>query len=178
MQPVDISALPKRIRQLRLELGWSMDDLARAVGAAGKGVVSNWEATTGERQRTPPLETLLAITRWYGVSLDYLVGVRGADRDSPLVKIGKAALRERFPTEVKRLTDGRPGARLRLAISILQEASPEAFFTGRIAANLLLTEERLRIVLEHGEVTGPLLESFARFADIPPAWFHLRPDDI
>ena len=177
MESMDISALPKRLKQLRLELGWSLDDLATAIGAASKGVVSNWEATN-ERQRVPPLGTLLALARWYGVSLDYLAGVKGADRDSAAVRIGKAALKERFPVEVKRLADAGFSARVRLAVSILQEASPDGFFTGRIAANLLMNEAELEEFLQQEVMAAPMLERFAHFAGIPPAWFYLRPDDI
>lgn len=177
MQSVDISALPKRLKQLRLELGWSLEDMAAAIGAANRGVVSNWEATN-DRQRIPPLGTLVALARWFGVSLDYLVGIEGAERDSAAVRIGKAALRERFPIEVKRLPLATPEARLRLAISILQEAAPDGFFTARIAANLLHTEESLQRLLEVGEVPGPVLENFARLSGMPPAWFYLRPDDV
>lgn len=177
MESVDISALPKRLKQLRLELGWSLDDMAKAIGAANRGVVSNWEATN-ERQRIPPLGTLVALARWFGVSLDYLVGIEGADRDSAAVRIGKAALHSRFPEEVKRLPVPTPGARLRLAIAILQEAAPDGFFPPRIAANLLHTEESLQRLLEHDEVPGPVLDKFAGLAGMPAAWFYLRPEDV
>lgn len=177
MESLDISALPKRLKQLRLELGWSLDDLAQAIGAASKGVVSNWEATN-ERQRTPPLGTLMALARWYGVSMDYLVGVRGADRESPAVRAGKAALKERFPVEVKTLQNPSPTARLRLAVTILQEASPDGFFTGRIAANLLMSQADFEEMLQQKVIPGPALERFAHFAGIPPAWFRLKPEDI
>jgi transcriptional regulator with XRE-family HTH domain len=177
VQSIDISELPKRLKQLRLELGWTLEDMAAAIGAANRGVVSNWEATT-DRQRIPPLGTLVALARWYGVSLDYLVGVPGAERDNPMVKAGKAALRSRFPATVRDLKVSTPGARLRLAIEILQKAAPEGFFTARIAANLLHTEESLQRMLETGDVPGPVLDAFARFADMPAQWFYLRPEDI
>lgn len=177
MESVDISGLPKRLKQLRLELGWSLEDMAKAIGVANRGVVSNWEATN-ERQRVPPLGTLVALARWYGVTLDYLVGLPVADRDSAWVKAGKAALRERFPAAVRQLPVATPGARLRLAITLLQEASPDGFFSARIAANLLHTEESLQEMLDRGEVPGPVLDAFAQFAGIPPAWFYMRPEEI
>lgn len=173
----DVGALPKRLRQLRLELGWSLDDVAQVIQASHKAVVSNWEATNA-RHRTPPLGTLAALARWYGVSMDYLIGVRGADRDSPLVRLGKAALKERFPLRVKGLENPSPGARFRLAVMILEEAAPEAFFSGRIAANLLVTAERLDQLLADPEPPDSILERFAHFADMPAAWFYLRPEHI
>lgn len=179
MQTDDTSALPKRLKQLRLELGWSLDDVARAIEAASKGVVSNWEAP-GDRRRTPPLGTLMALARWYGVSLDYLMGVRGAERDSPQVRLGKAALKERFPAEVKKLPllEASPAARFRLALAILQEVAPEAFFAARVAANIGLTESQLGSILDGGTPADATLDLFARFADLPRPWFYMRPEDI
>ncbi|HEY3366090.1 MAG TPA: helix-turn-helix transcriptional regulator [Symbiobacteriaceae bacterium] len=172
----DASGLPRRIRQLRMELGWSLEDLARAMETA-KGTVSNWEAVT-DRQRVPPIGSLLALARWFGVSMDYLCGVPGADRDSPQVRKGKAALRERFPLDVKTLPVPTAGARLRLAVAILQELAPEAFWPARIAANLLMTPERLTRLLEEDHPPEAVLERFARITDMPGAWFVLRPTDI
>jgi len=177
MQSVDISALPIRLKQLRLELGWSLEDMASAIGAANRGVVSNWEASN-ERQRIPPLGTLVALARWFGVSLDYLVGIAGAERDNAWVNAGKSALRERYPVEVRQLPVATPAARMRLAIAILQDSAPDGFFLARIAANLLHTEESLGQLLDHGEVPGPVLDKFARLADMPAAWFYLRPEDV
>lgn len=177
MQADDTSALPKRLKQLRLEMGWSLEDVVKVLNAGSKGVVSNWEAST-QRRRTPPLGVLLTLARWYGVSLDYLVGTPGAERDSPRVRKGKAALRERFPGEVKGLSPATPGARMALCIRILQEAAPEAFFTPRIAAMLLVDEEQLTSMAGTGEVADSLLDRFARMADIPGHWFYQKTEDL
>jgi len=173
----DTSALPRRLKELRQELGWSLEDLAQAIQAGSKGVISNWEATT-DRQRIPPLGTLLALARWYGVSLDYLVGLPGAERDSPGVRLGKAALRERFPLEAGRLELSTPATRLRLCMEILQETAPEAFFTTRIAAQLLLTEERFQSMVETGNIPDSTLQRFASVVGIPVSWFFVRVEDL
>lgn len=173
----DTSALPKRLKQLRQEIGWSLEDAAQALQAGSKGVISNWEAST-DRRRIPPLGVLMALARWYGVSLDYLVGVPGAERDSPRVRLGKIALRDRFPIEVKQLTPATPGARFRLSVRILQETAPEAFLLERIATHLLLSEERLQTILETGDVIESTLARFARMMDIPVSWFYVRAEEL
>lgn len=177
MHEDDTGVLPKRLRQLRLELGWTTEDVAAAIGAANRGVVSNWETLAAHR-RTPPLGTLLALSRWYGVSLDYLAGVRGAERDHPLVKLGQSTARERFPAEIKKLKEPNASARLRLALSILQDAAPEVFFTERIAANLMLTTSELEQILAGHPPTQATLERFALLAGIPISWFFLNPAHI
>lgn len=158
-------------------MGWSLEDVATVLSAGSKGVISNWEATT-DRRRTPPLGVLMTLARWYGVSLDYLMGIPGAERDSPRVRQGKTALRERFPTEVKGLKPATPTARLELCIRILQTTAPEAFFTARIAALLLIDQEQLAAMLVAGQVADPVLDRFARIADIPRNWFYQRIEDI
>jgi len=173
----DTSALPQRLRQLRHELGWSQDDVANAVQAAGKGVVTNWE-TMSERRRTPPLGTLMALARWYGVSLDYLVGIPGAERDSPMVRHGKTVLRDRLPAEIRQGKIQTPGERFRLAVSILQQAAPDAFFTGRVAAALLQTEAGLLSFLQRGFAPDAVLRAFAEFAGVPAEWFYVDPNSI
>lgn len=169
----DTSLLPLRLKQLRQELGWSLEDVAQVIQASSKGVVSNWEATTG-RRRVPELGVLVALARWYGVSLDYLVGIPGAERDSSLVQRGKAGLRERFPTEVRQLGLNKPGERFRLAVAIVQDMAPGAFFLDRIAAYLLLSSDRLATILETGELTEVALSRFAHMVDLPVDWFYVR----
>lgn len=172
----DASGFPRRLRQLRLELGWSLDDLARAI-ETGRGTVSNWEATT-ERQREPSIGVLLALARWFGVSMDYLFAVPGADRDSPQVRQAKARVRERFVREVKSLSVPTSGRRFRMAVTILQEEAPEAYWPARIAAHLLLPLETYELMLNQDGIPEAVVERFAHFAGLPPAWFAMRPTDI
>lgn len=174
-----LSELPKRLRQLRLELAWTMEDVARVTAVAGRGVVSNWEATDG-RRRTPPLLTLVTLAGWYGVSMDYLLGFPRAERDSAAVKQGKALLKERLRDEIKKLPrhEALPDARLRLAIALLQELAPDAFFLGRIAANLGMPEERLKAIMAGAIPADATIELFVRLVDVPRSWFYLRPEEL
>lgn len=142
-----------------------------------KSTISNWEATN-ERRREPSIEALLILARWFGVTLDYLFGVPGAERDSPAVLKGRVALRERFPVDVRALEVPTSGARLRLAVGILLEASPEAFWPERLAAQLMIPFENYQRLLEQEQVPEMIVERFARVSGIPAAWFSLRPSDI
>lgn len=173
----DESVLPRRLRECRLSLGWTEEDVAAALHGS-RSTVSNWEST-GDRQRIPPLGTLLALARWYGVTLDWLGGAPLAERESAAVLAGKAALRKRFPVELGELPRPTPDARFRLAVEILQSVSPEGWFPERIAANLLLAPDRLGKLLS-GPVAVPdvTLARFAEFVDVPLSWFYLDVEDI
>lgn len=174
----DTSALPRRLRQLRAELGWSLADIAKAMDVS-RGTASNWEADDGkERRREPSLGVLLALGRWYGVGMDYLMGVPGADRDSPQVRQAKVKLRERFSREVKQLPVPTSGARLRLAVTILQDEAPEAYWPARIAAHLMMPLETYQVMLRDDGAPEPVIERFAHVAGLPPAWFTMRPADV
>lgn len=168
--PDYMPALPQRLRELRLELGWSLDDVAERVGVTQRGVVSNWEATN-QRRRTPPLSTLLVLQKWYGVSLDYLIGHPDAERDSPAVKAGKRALRTSLSQmeEVERLS---PSDRARLAIQEATRLSPEAFFDERIAAALLIPPEDYAALKSERIWPDSALERLAYVLGLCREWFY------
>ena len=62
------------IKQLRDNRGWVQDDLAAALEKEGvkanKGMISKWENGVVE----PSLDNARALSRIFGVSLDYLLG--------------------------------------------------------------------------------------------------------
>lgn len=58
-----------RLSQLRKESGLSQDDLARKIGVS-RGSISFYE----NGQRVPNLDALLATSKYFNVSIDYLVG--------------------------------------------------------------------------------------------------------
>ena len=59
--------LGERIRQLRVEAGWSQDELAGRVGSDARGI-SRYE----NNKITPSLEALVRIAETFNVSLDHL----------------------------------------------------------------------------------------------------------
>ena len=67
--------LGQRICELRTALGWSQVQLATRVGAA-KQTVSNWE--NGNIQ--PSIEMLVRLSRIFGVTTDYLLGLEDTPR--------------------------------------------------------------------------------------------------
>ena len=59
-----------KLRELRLERGWTQAEVARAIGLS-KNALTNYE--TGIRE--PSLEKLKDICVLFGVSADYLIGL-------------------------------------------------------------------------------------------------------
>ena len=62
--------LNERIRDLRVARSWSQVDLAKKLGVS-KQSVSNWE----NDNILPSIEMLVKLSRVFGVSTDYLLGL-------------------------------------------------------------------------------------------------------
>ena len=71
MDMEQILTFKESLLELRKERGIGQVELARAIGMS-KGIVSLWE--NGKRE--PTLSNLLALSDFFQVSLDYLVGRR------------------------------------------------------------------------------------------------------
>ena len=71
MDMEQILPFKESLLELRKERGVGQVELARAIGVS-KGIVSLWE--NGKRE--PTLSNLLALSDFFQVSLDYLVGRR------------------------------------------------------------------------------------------------------
>lgn len=162
--------LPRRLRELRQEVGMTLDDMVPLVGVAAKGVISNWEALN-ERCRTPGLPTLLVIQRLYGVSLDYLVGNPSAERDSPEVKVGKRVLHKHLNTITVPRT-ATPSQRARLALKTALDLVPEAFFLERAALSLEVSVPQVRALLKETEWPTRVIDKLAAFLGIAEEWFY------
>lgn len=163
---IDLAVMPDRLRQLRLEYGWTLGHVATVTGVAGRQVVGNWE--TGKR--TPELRTLLLLCAWYGCSLDYLVG-KSQRRDSDAVDTAKDLV-ERQLLQV-RLPDA-PSDRFRLVYNQLQRVDAEAFFPERVATYLLVKPETLGAYTTAGLVPAETIQRFSALCGFPLAWFYSR----
>lgn len=163
--------MPKRLRELRLEMGWTLDDVATVVGVTQRGVVSNWEATN-HRRRIPELGTLLILQRWYGVSMDYLIGHPDAERESPSVKHGRRLLRERLRT-VEGLGVASPSDRAQIAVRAAQVVAPEAFFLERMAAVMTTSVEDLEALLDGGTWPDQSLQVLGKLFGFAADWFYV-----
>ena len=62
--------LNQRIRELRCACGWSQVELAKRLGLS-KQTVSNWENDNIQ----PSIEMLVRLSKAFGVSTDYLLGL-------------------------------------------------------------------------------------------------------
>lgn len=67
--------LNQRIRELRCSRGWSQVELAKKLGLT-KQTVSNWENDNIQ----PSIEMLMRLSKVYGVSTDYLLGLDETSR--------------------------------------------------------------------------------------------------
>lgn len=67
--------LNQKIRELRCGCGWSQVELAKRLGLS-KQTVSNWENDNIQ----PSIEMLVHLSRVFGVSTDYLLGLEQTPR--------------------------------------------------------------------------------------------------
>ena len=65
-----IEAFCERLKELRQEKKTGQVELAREIGVS-KGIISLWE----NGLREPTMSSLVAIAVYFGVSIDYLVGL-------------------------------------------------------------------------------------------------------
>ena len=65
-----MNKIPQRLRELREERGLSQTQLAKALNYT-QAAIAHWEGGT----RTPNIDCLIAIAKFFDCSLDYLVGL-------------------------------------------------------------------------------------------------------
>lgn len=73
-------SIGKRLKILRIEHGLTLDELASKINIT-KATLSRYE----NDHRKPNAEFIEAITRFYGVSSDYILGVAPVKKDIPVV---------------------------------------------------------------------------------------------
>ena len=86
----------EKLQQLRRERGWSQEELAAHIPIS-RQAVSKWESGTA----MPDTENVVAISRLFGVSTDYLLHDDYAgDQDIPAVKDREATLQKRHKRDM------------------------------------------------------------------------------
>ena len=86
----------EKLQQLRREQGWSQEELAARIPIS-RQAVSKWESGTA----MPDTENVVAISRLFGVSTDYLLHDDYAgDQDIPAVKDREATLQKRHKRDM------------------------------------------------------------------------------
>lgn len=160
--------LGSRLRQLREGLGLVLQDVADLFGT-NRNVPSQWEGG----QREPSYEHLLRLAEFYGVTADWLLGREGAEKDSPRVRQVKSQLHDYLRLREATLPGTTPGNRIRIAAEFLASQDPQMFSLERIARQMLLPEEMLQQMLfGQAMATGPVIQRFAQFTNLPELWFY------
>jgi transcriptional regulator with XRE-family HTH domain len=65
--------LPKILKELREEHGFTQLQLAEKLGYKSAVTIAKWELGV----RVPEIENIIALAKFFGVSLDYIVGMDG-----------------------------------------------------------------------------------------------------
>lgn len=155
-------ALAATMRELRLEHGLTLGQIAAFVGLTGRQAVAGWELG-----QVPELQTLCVVADFFGVTVDYMLGREGAPRDSPAVAKGKAALHKRCRQED--WSGMTPAQRIARIWAISQEVSPTAFPPRRYAGLLGGLRPEVFSDLMRGErrISDVLQNRFAYALGIP-----------
>lgn len=101
-----------RLRQLRKEVGLSQKEFAKAFGAA-QNTVSQWE--TGARSIDD--ETLCKLSAFFGVSVDYLLGLSD-EKKNPAENLSEA--KQEMIELVDKLSDDQVNKLLQIAKTALE----------------------------------------------------------
>lgn len=72
----------KRLRQLRLEHGYTMEEIGKKIGIA-KSSYASYES----KYRRPPLERLRQLSKVYDVSVDYILGLTDERKEQHNVRM-------------------------------------------------------------------------------------------
>lgn len=89
-----------KLKQLRLENGISQKDLAKHLNV-GESTISMWE----NNQREMDYKTLISISSYFNVSVDYLLGKTNIKNDINTSDISLDEFEVAFHGEVKDLSD-------------------------------------------------------------------------
>lgn len=162
------AVLGARLRQLREGYGLVLQDVADLFETR-RNVPSQWEGG----QREPSYAHLIKLAEFYGVTVDWLLGREGAERDSARVKQVKNRLHDYLRLLEASLTNTTPGERLRTAAEFLASEDGIMFHLDRTARQLLLTPDMFREML-YGQaiVTQSVIQRFAELAHLPEVWFY------
>ncbi len=153
---------------MREGLGLVLQDVADLF-QTNRNVPSQWEGG----QREPSYEHLLRLADYYGVTVDWLLGRDGANRDSPRVRQMKGQLTDYLRLKESSLQNRTPGERLQVAVEFLASQDAEMFSLSRLSRQLLISDEALRqIISGQAVLLSPVIQRFAQYAQLPELWFY------
>jgi transcriptional regulator with XRE-family HTH domain len=160
-------SLGARLRHLRESYGLVQQDVANLFSTS-RNVPSQWESGA----REPSLVNILKLADYYGVTVDWLLGIPDAERDSPVVRRVKRELGDYLRLREPFLKYTGPGERLQLAVGFLCEQDPDHFSVEGIARYLTITPDTFAAMMNgQAMVTGPVIQRFSVFANLPEVWF-------
>lgn len=157
-----------RLRSLREAFGLVLQDVADLF-QTNRNVPSQWE----NGQREPSYEHLLTLADFYGVTVDWLLGREGAERDSPRVRLVKNHLHDHLRKAEGELIGTTPGERIKAAMDYLVQQDARLFAHDCVARQLLISSEALRQMTEGRALATPfVIQRFAAFVNLPELWFY------
>jgi transcriptional regulator with XRE-family HTH domain len=160
--------LGSRLRQLREGWGLVLQDVANLFGT-NRNVPSQWEGGL----REPSYEHLLRLADYYGVTVDWLLGREGAEKDSSRVRLIKSQLHDYLRLRDLTLRGTTPGHRVKVAIDFLVLQDPALFTLERVARELLISSETLQQMVDDRVMATPLvIQRFAQYTNLPEIWFY------
>lgn len=165
-----MGTLGERLKEIRESCGLSQADAA-ALLCVGRSAISLWERD----ENAPGAGKLLEAARLYGISLDWLFGVSGADSLSPALVAGLVALarhlRRLSSEQQSELEWASTEERIAYCCRWLQQRVPEICTLGFFARRLVITEAMLQQVMA-GELqaSSGTIDRAANLLRLPAMW--------
>lgn len=140
------------------------------LGGVSRNAVSHWERGLTE----PDFATLEQLADFYDVTIDWLFGRQGAERDSPRIQQIKHALHAYLGLVEDGMMNTTPEERLRLIYRFVESKHTVALLTDRLARRLGVNPKSLRDILSGKDQAGPLvIRTFSDVFGIPEGWFYV-----
>jgi len=165
-----VPGLGERLREIRDSCGLSQAEAATILDV-GRSAISLWERD----ENAPSAAKLQEISRVYGISLDWLFGVEGADSLSPALVQGLMALAR----HLRRLSEqgqrdmewASTEERLAQCVHFLQERVPDLCTMTFFARRLVLSEAMLADILAGRMLaSSTTIDRAANLLRLPAMW--------
>lgn len=167
---MELPTLGERLREIREFCGLSQAEAATIL-AVGRSAISLWERD----ENAPSAAKLQEIGKIYGVSLDWLFGVDGADSFSPALVQGLMALarhlRRLSEQGLRDLEWASTEERLAHCLHFLQQRVPDLCTTAFFARRLVLPEPMLQEILAGKMLaSSSTIDRAANLLRLPAMW--------
>lgn len=159
-----------RLRELRHERDMGQREVEELLNLR-PGAVTQYERGL----REPGFAMLVKMADLFDASLDYLMGVPDAPRESPAL----AGARRRLQAAVRQAGSDprllRPGRRLAAILALAEQAAPEVFGSARLGRQLSIPTASLRLAQEgRGDLSEGIAVKLATYLGFEPDWLVRR----